>query len=54
MIKFNAHKHQDITYFHMVMAVEGRKMWCVIWCDGGWRIRMMPVLLQISLEIGLG
>ena len=26
------------------MTVKGRKMWCVIWCDRGWRIRM-PVLL---------
>ena len=31
-----------------VMAVKGRKMWCVIWCDKGWRIRM-PVLLQIVI-----
>jgi hypothetical protein len=31
-----------------VMAVKGRKMWCVIWCDRGWRIRM-PVLLQIVI-----
>ena len=29
-----------------VMTVKGRKMWCVIWCDMGWRIRM-PVLLQV-------
>ena len=30
------------------MTVKGRKMWCVIWCDRGWRIRM-PVLLQIVI-----
>ena len=24
-------------------------MWCVIWCDRGWRIRM-PVLLQIVIR----
>ena len=31
-----------------VMTVKGRKMWGVIWCDRGWRIRM-PVLLQIVI-----
>ena len=40
-----------------VMAVKGRNMWCVIWCDRGWRIHRirMPVLLQIVIgERGLG
>jgi hypothetical protein len=35
-----------------VMTVKGRKMWCVIWCDRGWRIRM-PVLLQIVIVMRL-
>ena len=36
-----------------VMTVKGRNMWCVMWCDRGWRIRM-PVLLQIVIGRGIG